>query len=311
MTITATVVADSISLDGHRITTLSLRYPRIIHAEFLTHRVFSRNASSSRAIPIERMIQDVIDDCAMPVSWGANQKGMQAGEECTNQITLPIWMCVSSPSDPVGESVKDKFLFEKQEFLFSAKDAWERARDHAVDVALAFCKAGYHKQIANRLLEPFGHISVVVTATEWQNFFDLRCHPDADPTMRALAEAMREARNASVPYKPEPGEWRELHLPYFTDEDGGELATGGYDADDKMFTDAAMMISAARCARVSYLNHDGTNPDIKKDLALAAKLLESKHMSPFEHQARAGDDTELWGNFRMWEQHRKMIEVHQ
>jgi thymidylate synthase ThyX len=147
------------------------------------------------------------------------------------------------------------------------------------------------------MLEPFGHISVVCTATEWDNFFELRCHPDADPTMRALAEAMRDAINVSEPEDLGVDDW---HLPYISDEEmryGPEI-------------EHLTMISAARCARVSYLNHDGTEPDIQKDLALADRLLSSKHMSPFEHQARVTDDegTALWGNFRGWDQFRKMVE---
>lgn len=273
MTNTVKVVAHSRAPGVPDLITLQCRYPRFIHAEFMTHRVFSRNASSSRAIPIERMIQDVIDDPAMPVAWGSNKPGMQAGEELT------------------GYDLTD------------CKSEWLRARNAAVASAKEIARIGAHKQIVNRLLEPFGHISVVVTATEWDNFFALRCHPDADPTMRALAEAMRDAIAGSEARH--EGGW---HLPYICDDDW-------WDIPDVMSADEAWqhlaMISAARCARVSYLNHDGTNPDIEKDLALAKRLLESKHMSPFEHQARAtGDDgTALWGNFTGWDQHRKMIEV--
>lgn len=274
MTIAAIIVADSISRTGDRLTTMSLRYPRMIHSEFMTHRVFSRNASSSRAIPIERMIQDVIDDPAMPVAWGSNKPGMQAGDE------LQHW--------PI------------------AKECWLDARDAAVERAKEMMNLGAHKQIVNRLLEPFAHISVVVTATEWDNFFALRCHPDADPTMRTLAEAMREAMAASDTYNAQPG-WS-WHLPYITEAD--------WRTDQVQFrtqpeaNQYLAMISAARCARVSYLTHSGDTPVIEKDLALANRLLESKHMSPFEHQARAtGDEgTALWGNLVGWEQFRKMVE---
>lgn len=266
MAITAKVIADSRSATGDRITTVQVRYPRMVHSEFMTHRVFSRNASSSRAVPIERMIQEVIDDPAMPVAWGSNKPGMQAGDEI---------------DDPER-----------------AEETWLAAQYHAVRAAREMAYLGLHKQIANRLLEPFAHISVVVTATEWDNFFDLRCHPDADPTMRALAEAMRDAIEGSEP------ETSDFHLPY-VDEWHSE-----YESSDETIH-RAMMVSAARCARVSYLNHDGSNPDIGKDLALANRLLESKHMSPFEHQARVtGDEgTALWGNFTGWDQHRKMIEA--
>ena len=310
MTITAKVIADSISPQGHRLTTMQLRYPRFIHAEAKTHRVMSiddaeyeflqeisfmddpnlsRNASSSRAVPVERMIQDVLDDPAMPVEWGSNKPGMQAGEECTNAVNILA-------QDDAGEF---------QITGVSPQSAWLDARSHAVRNARAFAQAGYHKQIANRLLEPFAHISVVCTATEWDNFFALRCHPAADPTMRALAEAMLDAREASEPRK---DNW---HLPYvgWSDHDWAD-EQDARDDNFQMFN-ALAMISAARCARVSYLNHDGSNPDIEKDLALAKRLLESRHMSPSEHQARVTRDegTALWGNFTGWDQHRKMIEA--
>lgn len=271
MTITVKVVADSI-YDGNRLTTMSLRYPRFIHSEFMTHRVFSRNASSSRAIPIERMIQDVIDDPAMPVAWGTNKPGMQAGPEGDNH------------------------------YIIDCKDRWLTACEDAVENAERMASYGVHKQIVNRLLEPFSHISVVVSATEWQNFFDLRCHPDADPTINALAVAMRSAIQESTPVNAEF-----FHLPYVTNSDWKILpsAMSGFES----FAFLAM-ISAARCARVSYLNHDGTNPDVQKDLDLAERLVTSKHMSPFEHQAMVtnGEGTSFWGNFKGWDQHRKFIE---
>lgn len=283
MTITAKVIAHSRASGAPDLITLEARYPRMIHSEFMTHRLFSRNASSSRAIPVEKMIQSVIDDAAMPVAWGSNKPGMQAGEE--------IDTLVKFRNDAV-----------------SPEAAWCRARDNAVTIAKGFAAAGYHKQIVNRLLEPFGHITVVVTATEWSNFFDLRCHPDADPTMRALADAMRDAMAVSVP----DDAGTNWHLPYLQKADWGwawEQTKVGGGKGDGMFPRLAM-ISAARCARVSYLNHDGTAPDIDKDLALARRLLDSKHMSPFEHQAMA--DPENWNrhqhaNFRGWRQHRHMV----
>ena len=291
MTITAKVVAHSrVDVGTPDLITLQMRYPRFIHAEFMTHRVFSRNASSSRAIPVERMIQDVIDDPAMPVRWGANQPGMQ---------------------DAGGH---DAFVYvdrldERGAYHFTAEKAWLEARDNAVRIAESFAAAGYHKQICNRLLEPFGHISVVVTATEWDNFFALRCHPDADPTMRALAEAMRDAIQASTPDTAH-ADWS-WHLPYITEDDwrSDQVQRNLQPEANKLLA----MISAARCARVSYLNHDGTSPDIDKDLALAQRLLKSKHMSPFEHQAEAWtkgvQKTYLNGNLRGWHQFRKMIEA--
>lgn len=281
MTITAKVIAHSrVDVGTPDLITLQLRYPRFIHAEFMTHRVFSRNASSSRAIPVERMIQDVIDDPAMPVRWGANQPGMQ---DAGDHDALVLCGASITEVDRYGPYV-------------SPDQAWCYARDQAVEAAWAFAAAGYHKQVVNRLLEPFGHISVVCTATEWDNFFALRCHPDADPTMRALAEAMRDAIQASEP------EVTAYHLPYVNNDEWADECW-----------DILSLVSAARCARVSYLNHDGSNPDIDKDLALAKRLLESKHMSPFEHQAQGWANgvqkTHLNGNLRGWHQFRKMIEA--
>jgi len=249
MTIAAKVIAHSSHPGCPDLITVQARYPRFIHAEAKTHRVIriddaeyeflqevslmddpslSRNASSSRAIPIDRMIQDVLDDPAMPVEWGSNQPGMQAGAE------------IALTHDAIA--------------------IWLEARDRAVEAARDAQSIGLHKQIVNRLIEPFGHISVVVTATDWDNFFALRCHPAADPTMRYLANAIEEAISASTPTPLLLGEW---HKPY-----GGML-----------------LHSAARCARVSYLNHDGTDPDTDKDDKLAEVLKSSGHWSPFEHQA--------------------------
>ena len=228
MTIEAKVIAHSSHPGCPDLITVQARYPRFIHSEVMTHRAFSRNASSSRAVPIDRMIKDVLDDPAMPVEWGSNQPGMQAGAE------------IARKDDAVA--------------------MWLEARDRAVEAALDAQRLGLHKQIVNRLIEPFGHISVVITATDWDNFFKLRIHPDADPTMRALAEAIKVAMDDSAGWRVKAGEW---HNPY-----------GGMP-----------LHSAARCARVSYLNHDGTIPDEDKDLALAKMLMTSGHWSPFEHQA--------------------------
>lgn len=282
MTIEAKAVAHSRADGAPDLITLQVKYPRMVHAEFMTHRVFSRNASSSRAIPIERMIRDVEEDPAMPVAWGTNKPGMQAGDE------IP--------------------LMSRER----AETRWRLAAKQAVHDARALAELDLHKQIVNRLLEPFAHISVVVTATNWDNFFALRCHPDADPTMRAVAEAMRAAIVESTP-RDQRGADQIWHLPYTqgSDWDYAWALIDTPDGGPHPFNTLAM-ISAARCARVSYLNHDGSDPDIEKDLALAKRLLESKHMSPFEHQAQADVyacfDFE-WGNFTSWQQHRKMVEA--
>lgn len=280
MPIQAKVIADSISDAYNRITTLQLIYPRFIHAELMTHRVFSRNASSSRAIPVKKMIQMVRDDPAMPIHWGKNEPGMQAKEQIQH--------------------------------VFAAKDLWKVAARNAADLAEEMMHLGLHKQVANRILEPFQHIGVILTATEFDNFFELRMHPDAQPEIQELANQMHLAMTESDPVKLKPGEW---HLPYVTTEDCYALNAFGYPSD------TLMKISAARCCRVSYLKHDGTQPSIDEDLKLCERLAGAKpiHASPFEHQAspdvlryEAGgpewENPELHGNFVGWKQYRKYIE---
>jgi hypothetical protein len=272
MTITAQIIADSISPDDIRITSFQLRYPRFIHSELMTHRVFSRNASSSRAVPVAKLIADIRRDPAMPIAWGKNQKGMQAREE------LP-------PEDAQR-----------------TKDLWSFALDQALYAASKMAAQGAHKQIVNRILEPFAHINVILTATEFENFFALRRHPDAQPEIRALADAMWTARQVSRPVYREPGDW---HLPYV---DGLERF--------RLDLQSALRVSTARCARVSYLTHDGRETSLEEDLALYERLVGTKpiHASPAEHQATPDVKTfsiwahpELQGNFNGWIQFRKTL----
>lgn len=259
MTISAKIVCDSI-YDGHRISTLELRYPRFIHAEVMTHRVFSRNASSSRAIPVSRLIQDVLDDTAMPIHWGKNQKGMQARQEH------------DAPVDGVDRQT-----------------AWLQARDNAIDMARAFERAGYHKQIVNRLIEPFSHINTVLTGTDFEDFFKQRRHPDAQPEIKQLADLMFEQLEISVPTE------RDHHLPYTTWEDPNEIVL--IDPPGAVLS-SLQAISAARCARVSYKTHDGRWSEPDEDIALARSLISAPHPSPFEHQAFAAPGRHA--NFTGW-----------
>lgn len=257
----------------------------------MTHRVFSRNASSSRAIPVERLIADVMEDTARPIHWGKNQPGMQAHEEHDAQV----WFDVPTKDD-------DENIIYKPS-AFSSEAAWFAARDLAVEMARAFAAAGYAKQIVNRLLEPFSHINVVMTATELTNFFELRDHPDAQPEIRALAQAMKAALVEAVPTVLEPGQW---HLPYCS-------------AADREWHEPERLVrlSAARCARVSYLTHDGRKPDLLEDLALFDRLAGAvpAHFSPLEHQAspdtrgdHGWESPYLHGNLVGWRQHRKLVE---
>lgn len=259
------IIADSISPSGVRLTTFQLKYQRFFHSEVMTHRQFSRNASSSRAIPISKMIEQVRNDPAIPVEWGKNQPGMQARENLSED-----------------DQVKAKFL-------------WFVARDEACNTAQMMADLGLHKQIVNRILEPFQWIHVVVTATEWDNFFALRDHPDAQPEIRELAKMMKYVYNTSTPKKMNIGDW---HLPYIT-EDDRHLTV----ADQKK-------VSAARCCRVSYMKHDGFRADLAEDIQLHDRLVTANppHMSPVEHQAQCSDGNGWSGNFRQWRQYRKELE---
>jgi hypothetical protein len=319
VTISAKIIADSISPAGKRLTTMELRYPRFIHAEFMTHRVFSRNASSSRAIPVERMIQDIIDDPAMPIHWGKNQSGMQAREEHSALIQF------GSEMVDTGIGVMEVFTYLTHE------TAWLRGRDQTIELARAFADAGYHKQIVNRLLEPWLHINVVVTATEWDNFFTLRLHPDAQPEIHELARQMKQAMDASTPTLLGPGQW---HLPYVDaqiEDDGsqsyrlhhGELGVQFIELEQ------AKVISDACCASVSYKTVDGQPMTLERAQSIYDKLVKADvfHASPFEHQAtpdthnrelfdRWGEHDgwdwqkpALHGNFTGWIQNRKLMET--
>ncbi|AGV99310.1 putative thymidilate synthase [Escherichia phage vB_EcoP_PhAPEC5] len=260
--IKATVIADSVHhATGTRITTFELVYPRFIHSEFMTHRVFNRNASSSRAIPTSKFIEQVRNEPVMPSHWGKNQKGMQADEELT-----PM-------------EIED------------AKFIWDNAASSAAVYAEQLRRGQVHKQIVNRILEPFTHIRVVVTSTSWANFYGLRDHEDAQPEIRELAQAMRKAHNESVPTKLMQGHW---HMPYITDNDlyvaydfcKHQRITRDEPSSEEVYG-LLLKVSAARCARASYNNFEGRPSTIEEDLGLFAKLVENQpiHASPTEHQA--------------------------
>ena len=288
---TAVVIADSISDQGIRITTFQLRYWRAIHAELMTHRVFSRNAGSSRARPSQAIITQVRTDPWGPLHWGANESGMQASTELT---------------------------FEQ---IAKAKDEWYKAASSAALNATNLLNMGLHKQIVNRVLEPFTYIDVVVTATDYANWFALRLDEDAQPEIQQLAQAMKDAMDASKPVLLNPGEW---HLPYITTNDYAEAQNHvsyviSKDRPETLL-DLLKKISAARCARTSYKAFDGKVASIDDDLSLFDKLMsgEIKHSSPTEHQATP-DYINYWdgeiefvspwlhGNFKGWVQYRKTI----
>lgn len=265
----AKIIADSVSRHGQRLTTMEVVFPRMVLAEFNTHRVFSRNSASSRAIPVEKQLKKIKEQPFVPEYWGANQSGMQAEAELI-------------------AGAKD-----------AALDEWLAARDSAVAHVEKLLAIGLHKQLANRILEPFMWHTVIVTATEWSNYFALRANEMAQPEIRKVSELMLAAYEASTPKQLSDDEW---HLPLIQEEE--------YDGVFEK-SDDARKISAARCARVSYLTHEGKR-DLSADIVLYDRLTSGGHMSPLEHVARPLTEDELSegefrGNFRGWMQLRKLV----
>lgn len=272
------------------IYTLRLRYPRIIHAEIMTHRAFSRNARSSRAVPVKTMLDEVRNAPFVPWHWGKNQKGMQAGEECNELVRIPDWEDVDMGGAP-------------KTYIYKREEAWLQARDKAVDVAAAMMEAGYHKQIPNRLLEPFAWIDTLITATDWKNFLWLRDHKDAEPHLQDLARLVKHALDHVVIQELEEDDW---HLPYITRTDY-EYAMALRGNSFEEFADFLCRISAARCARISYAPFDG-DASYERELERYDSLVKSDrvHASPLEHAAMVGEG--LSGNFaKGWIQYRKTI----
>lgn len=263
MSYAARVIKDSISPAGVRLVTMEVTYPRFVHSELMTHRMFSRNAASSRAIPVGVMMGKVLREPVEPVFWGRNQKGMQARERLSFEETVEarrLWIAQS------------KYVVKTVDKLTTS--------------------LGLHKQIANRLLEPWSWITVIITATEWSNFFHQRCHEDAQPELKHIAEMMRTAMAQHVAHPLPMNHW---HLPYLDVDDQVDLVT------DQTY-DVYQKVSTARCARVSYLTHDGRR-SFDADLELYDRLATANppHASPFEHVATPLEDPDIWcGNLKGW-----------
>lgn len=260
---------------GQILHTIHVRTPRIIWAEWMTHRAFSRNARSSRAVPIEKMIEEVRTIPFVPWHWGKNQKGMQASEECNETVwNQLVQMPISG--GPYGHPLDWKGAIQETTGV-DREDAWLMAAERAIQSAEAFMKAGYHKQLVNRLLEPFMWIDGLITSTEWNNFAALRDHEAAEPHFRDHAGLVAEALKNAVVQDLEPGEW---HLPYITQEDWVRARV--YDSPLEFLR----KISAARCARISYAPFDG-DASFKAEIARYDSLMANPpvHASPVEHQA--------------------------
>jgi thymidylate synthase ThyX len=299
MAFDAKVLADSRSPAGYRLTTLEATFPRFVLAEFNTHRVFSRNSASSRAIPIAKQLRRVLEDPYVPIEFGSNQPGMQAGPALDGEKREAAereWLRARDDAvrRVLGLVAEPEALAADDDLLTTLEQVETTIRDRAQPGEWL----NVHKQVANRLLEPFMWHTVIVTATEWDNFWNLRCHPDAQPEIRLVAESMRDAVAASEPAELAEGEW---HLPLVRQEDREQVAS----------TEDLIKVSAGRCARVSYLTHAGVR-DLSADVELHDRLLTSGHMSPLEHPARPLTAAELtqseWsGNFRGWFSYRKEI----
>lgn len=265
--ITAKVVCDSISETGVRLTTFEIEYPRIVMSEFNTMRAISKNSSSSRAIPVSKMLEHTVKMNLKPIYFGAKQSGMQAGDELIGEV------------------------------LQSAKGVWESSLRNAVESSEMLDNLGVAKEVTNRLVEPFQLVKVVCTATDWGNFFNLRLHPDADPNICMLAYKMYKALEESSPSYLREGEW---HLPYveisqdqydhqetyyylwYKDTSGTE--TDGYQYEQRLTLEDAIKYSAASCASVSYRTEGMTLEKADKifDMLINAEVI---HASPFEHLA--------------------------
>lgn len=319
--ISAKVIADSKNLVGNRITTMVVTMPRIVLAEFNTHRVFSRNSASSRAIPFKKMVKSVEENPFIPIAWQKDHKGMQGTEYVTDENSIIL-----------------------------LKNNWLSARNNAVRVATMLHDKGITKQLCNRLLEPFMWHTVIVTSTEWENFFKLRypqyvwfdsphdssqksfyrsksdyikAHPDtstwtelewlkvnksqAEIHIQALAECMWDALNESVPKELKLGEW---HIP-FGDEIDLELSKIVSPERREFLINQKIKIATAMCARISYtvVGEEGKEPNYENDIILHDRLFESGHWSPFEHCARSapGIWPNLCGNFKGFFQYRHLI----
>lgn len=306
--ITAKVICDSVAHKptGIRMTTFEIEYPRFILAELNTHRMLSKNSASSRAIPIKTMHEHILANTAQPVHWGLNQPGMKARSEADTET------------------------------INKAKQIWQEAIAANISYSQKLDELGLHKQVANRLTEAGMIMKTVISGTEWRNFFWLRDHADADPTIGELARKMMIALEGSTPTVLAYGDW---HLPYVNSEPvhpdmlAGFFRTRRYydNAGTELTLEQAQHVSASCCAQVSYRKNDDS---LEKAEKVFKMLIESEpcHASPVEHQATPMFDAfqatyqpfepdtwepgithmdrsnQFWsGNLRGWIQFRKLI----
>lgn len=297
--INAQIVAHSINQQGDELISVLVTFPRIILAEVNTHRMLSKNTSSSRAIPFNKMLETIQNDPFIPIAWQKEHKGMQGTEYWTTDI--------------------DKLELE-----------WLQARNKAVFQATTLHDSGVTKQLCNRLLEPFMWTTMLITGPKsgWDNFFNLRCPQydylgtffkskkdciretnaslsiedeltwlqhnkgQAEIHMMALAESIYDAVNESTPKILIPGEW---HIP-FEDKIKQEFAL----IPVQFTIPDSVKISTAMAARTSYTTvGEEKRLDYKAMIGLHDRLLaqDPPHSSPLEHCAQAMTKEEYWSFF--------------
>ncbi|MDQ5913489.1 MAG: hypothetical protein QG623_107 [Patescibacteria group bacterium] len=339
----ANIIADSVSEADHRLTTFVITFPRLVLAEYNTHRVLSRNSASTRAIPVSTQLLRVLDDPFIPERFGVQQPGMEASrfaEGVQHSVAVKNWLlgrdiavlgAVASLGglnsvDPttgkpmLNDDLKDRVAELDSELGYSKLLANRIGADPGLESVLtdylssqevdeifnlSFLEEPLHKQLAGRPLEPWMWQTVLTTGTEWRNFFALRNSPAAQPEIMMVARNMQEAYEAGNPQLLLPGEW---HTPII-----------GFEGDETLSLEEKKKASTGRCARVSYLTH-GNQRDVKADFGLHDGLLSNGHMSPFEHPARPQTEEELakypefdgmvvplHGNFKGFHQYRKDI----
>lgn len=282
----AKIVKDSINDFGARLTSFELIVPKWVQAEVNTHKMLPKNSASSRAIPAKTMLQRIKEDPVLPVFWGKNQKGMQAREELTGDDRA------------------------------AAENLWRMAGTYAINTVEQLIELGLHKQIANRLVEPWMFTTVLITGTEFDHFFALRDHPDAQPELKESVAIAHELYRTNKPLQLHPGQW---HLPYVDDLEA-EAIQNVHQHNDPL---VVPKVSSGRCARLSYLTQDGKR-SVGEDFRLFHDLKQNGHMSPLEHVAQCLSRDEWremaakacyeWienrvpvGNLWGWRQFRKMV----
>lgn len=325
----AKVILDSIC-NGKRLTTMQVTHPRIIHAEFNTHCAFSRNASSSRAIPFAVTVKRVQEDPFIPVFWGENQSGMQAAREIADwkkEKAIKLWLKARDLMVEIaGELASKECQVCKGAKGWDTLTGADAASLTSLWVSCNECQGtgegiNLHKQIANRLTETWAWITVCVTgdADAWSNYFALRCHPDAQPEIQTQAYMAQKLYFESAPQVLKPGQW---HTPYIREGEAedvkkwltiplvtGEMAMTKAEASEYSESKAVIQISTGRCARTSYLTQEGVR-DFSEDIKLHDRLRYHVplHASPFEHVCQATGDDKRYAKYTGWKAYRHFLD---